>query len=230
MRFHPLLLSPLLLAPLSTCPAPDFAAEATPPSVEEQRLLLPIFRVPAADWDCPIVGVFIDWTDPAQVELNVITTDEDNPYIFLDWPYDADRWWGIFDLFETPPYISIDLSADGGHRVADVESIQYHIPNAPLTGNIFPDQIEFDGTYSDAQKWNTPFVLHYSKTFNGSEFEIVDGRPIIYVNTWNHLFSASNNNPNKQLIEIRDYPVYSGTRAEIENFYEAVWDDFGLDL
>lgn len=230
MKLRPLIIAPLVLAPLSTCPAPDFQQVATPPSLEEQRILLPVFRVPTSDWDCPILGVFIDWSNPDSVELNVVTADEDNPYIFLDWPYDADRWWGIFDLYETPPYITIDLSSDGGHRVADVESIQYNIQSAPVMGDIFPDQIIFDGTWSDDQTWSTPFVLHYSKTYDGSEFELVDGRPVIYINTWNHLFSATNNNPNKALREIKDYPVYSGTRAEIESFYEAVWTDFGLDL
>lgn len=47
------------------------------------------------------------------------------------------------------------------------------------------------------------------------------GRILIYINTWNHMFSEKNNNPHREdLITLRDYPLYQGTRQEVEAFYQ----------
>ena len=48
---------------------------------------------------------------------------------------------------------------------------------------------------------------------------------MIFVNTWNHLLSNSNNNPQLDLEFVGDYPVYSGSRAEVQALYEAVYQE-----
>jgi hypothetical protein len=230
MRIQLVLVSLALLAPLNTCPAPDFARQATPAGAEELQLALPVFRVPSIDSDCPLLAIFVDVSDPNRAELEIVFADEDNPVPFLDYVYDADRWWGLFTLDPIPPFIFFDLSDPGGHRVADVETIQFDTSGAPSSGTIQPSSITFPGTFSDTQQFDVTIAFHHTATFNWADFEHVDGRPVIYINTWNHMFSATNNNPGMAMDEFRDVPVYRGTREEIEAMYEAVWTDFGFDL
>jgi len=74
-------------------------------------------------------------------------------------------------------------------------------------------------------------ALHYTALVPGTEFETTpDGRPIIYVNTWNHMMSEVDNNPNMPKTDWADYPVYSGNSGQVQALFEAVWTDFGIDL
>ena len=202
---------------------PDLPAVATPAGAEELALPLPVFRIHASDADNPFQAVFVDLSDPGRPELNVIWRDEDNPIPLFDVVYDADRWWGLFHLSTSWPFFEWDPASTGGHRIADVETITYQMTPA---GGL--STLEFDSTYAGDQPWDVVFALHIDATLPLGAFETVEGRPVVYVNTWNHLFSNENGNPGMPLVELSDVPVYKGTREEIEAFYEAVWADYGL--
>ncbi|KAA3611814.1 MAG: hypothetical protein DWQ01_06935 [Planctomycetota bacterium] len=221
------LLCTLLILP--ACPQPDFERDAQPPGSEELRLVLPVFRVPELDSANPLLAVFIDMSRPGEAELNVIFSDEDHIWEVTDLIYDGNRWWGWFDLDEQWPFFIWEPYDPGLQRIADVESIRYEFPNASASGPIDAERIQFPGTYSKNQTWNVPIAFHYSSIFDAAEFEQVQGRPVVYVNTWNHMFAPHQNNPNLPWTEIADYPIYKGTREELEALYQAVWTDFGLD-
>ena len=63
-----------------------------------------------------------------------------------------------------------------------------------------------------------------------SAFEQLDGRPVVHVATWNHLFSSEDRNPGLTKGLVTDFPVLQGSRADVEAVFEASWTDFGLDL
>lgn len=214
---------------LPACPEPDFAAAARPAGAAELALPLPIFRVPQVDGFNPLLALFVDARDPAAVELNVVFADEDHPLPLIDKLYDGDRWWGWFRLNEDWPYVQFRFQDEGGRRVADVERILMKLRPALPDGTSAPLALSFPGTYAGGQTWLVPVALHHSAELPIGRFERSAGRPVIYVNTWNHLFGERNLNPDWPYVEYREYPVYSGSRRELERLYRAVWCDYGLD-
>jgi hypothetical protein len=59
------------------------------------------------------------------------------------------------------------------------------------------------------------------------EFAHDGDRPIIAINTWNHLFGQVNNNADRECVTCSAYPIYVGSRADVEHlfgeFYRTVW-------
>ncbi|MBT3339710.1 MAG: hypothetical protein HOM34_03270 [Planctomycetes bacterium] len=215
---------------LGSCPEPDFVNDAQSASPDIMRITLPVFRTPSIDDDNPIQAVFVDNSNPAAPHLRIIWADEDFPIKGVDEIYDANRWWGIFQVDTVAPYIWLDLAWDGYHRIADVEGLDYEVIPNP-TGAMYPHTVHFPGTYSEDQRFKVLVAEHYTATVAGTAFETTpDGRPIIYVNTWNHMMSQTDNNPNMPKTDWSDYPVYSGSSGQLQGFYESVWTDFGLDL
>ncbi len=223
----------LLLASLLLCscfPEPDFANDAQAAGAAEQNLVLPVFRVPAVDDANPLQAVFIDMSDVNNPVLQLVWKDEDHPVPGIDQAYDADRWWGLFWFDAVPPYFALDLDSDGFHRIADVEDIYYHDMFSSPAANI-PGSIEFDYTYSGDQRFNVLIAFHYNATIDWQDFEkTADGRPIIYVNTWNHMMSNLDNNPSMPKTDFDAVPIYKGSRADVENLFQNVWHDFGYDI
>ncbi len=209
----------------AACPAPDF--QEAPRIAQEQHaaLRLPILRIPKGYGDCAPCAVFVDTSIPQLTSLHLVFPDENHPFPPADWLYDADRWWGLFRLSRTFPYVRLDPASRGWGRIADVETIHYvHIsPGAPRA-------LDLPGTSAGAQTWSTWFVHHEHRTLPWSSLQFDGPRPILWVNTWNHLVGPDNNNPSRAWTEYRDYPVLSGTRAEVEALYADVWTPSGIDL
>ena len=212
-----LLLSQIVVS----CSLPNFETEAEPLGPAEESITIPIFRVPYADYANPLKAIFVDVSNPNETALHLVWKDEDHPIKLFDYAYDADRWWGLFQLSTSPPFFQLDFDSDGFHRIADVETISYTSSN----------EIKFDSTYSGSQKFNTLIAVHHSTILNISDFEIDNNdRPIIYINTWNHMMSNIDNNPRTRKINYIDVPLYKGTRADIQTMFENIWTDFGLNL
>ncbi|MDP6956653.1 MAG: hypothetical protein QF599_11830, partial [Planctomycetota bacterium] len=172
-----------------------------------QGIVLPIFAVPVLDrrQGNELLALFVELEGP-RASLTAVWTDEDIQIPLLDALYDWHRWgkW---------------------HRVADVESFSYAFPSAPGGGRATPSEIIFPGAYSAQQTWDVLPAEHQVAHLPAEDFLWLDGRPVIFVNTWNHLLSNENNNPHLALEFVADYPVYAGSRAEVQKLYEAVYPD-----
>lgn len=166
--------------------------------VGEVGLRPPIFKVPAEDIarGNEIVEVsFGEATDEDGIEVTVIFRDEDRPNRCEDRMYDCIR----LPLF--------------GRK----EDIETFIVNRNALGEF--DSITFPGTYSGDQDWGVRLPTHFAETVPLSEFVQEDGRVVLWVNVWNHLFGPRNNNPAMEMTVVADYPCTMGNRDDVDRRY-----------
>lgn len=217
----------LAFAPPLRCPQPDFGRSSTAADPAALPFPLPVFRVPLEDDDCPILAVFVGLEGPTKAELHVVTADEDHPISVVDHLYDAQRWFGLVEPSPRFPFIRRARGRSGYRRIADVETVILDLAPSPTAP---PTAIRFPGTYSAEQRWDVLLARHHSAEIPWDRFDLEDGRPVLYVNTWNHLFSNDPSNGCDDHRLVGDYPVYLGSRADVQRHFEAVWTNFGLDL
>ena len=180
----------------------DFPAAPLRLDLIRENNVLPVFVIPKKDGEVygnKIEAVFVS-DDQDRTEITVVFSDESHPNRIVD------------KLYRTYRYFRHG-------RTKDVESfyLKYSIP--ALNQCEIPDSIEFPGSYSAAQQWNRFFQHHYHHETVLQEFQTLAGRPIIYINTWNHLFSEQDTNAKISLDDtllVLDYPMYIGSRKDVE--------------
>ncbi len=120
-------------------------------------------------------------------EITVVFKDEDYPNKFMDIVYDAYRM------------------VKWG-RIEDAETFY-------IKGNtvIFPDDYSGDATFYQTKN------LHNHAEISIAEFQKKSGKILVYVNTWNHMFS------NKAIAGLEYIPFYFtpkvGSREDVERIY-----------
>ena len=129
------------------------------------------------------------------VEITVIFYDEDHPNALTD---------GLYDFYRSFRY----------RRVRDVETFFFYL-NPEGTEILYAD---FPGTYAEDQRFYEKKVKHYSAEIPGTSFKYAEGRPVIHVTTWNHMFREMATEPKLETVPVSDYPVYTGSREEVERF------------
>lgn len=129
------------------------------------------------------------------VEITVVFYDEDHPNSFTD---------GLYDFYRSLRY----------RRVRDVETFFFYL-NPEGTQILYAD---FPGTYAEDQRFYEKKVKHYSAEISGALFKYAEGRPFIHVTTWNHMFRERATEFELKTVAISDYPVYTGSREEVERF------------
>jgi len=187
----------LILIPLNKV---EFESLADPAN-SDLRTKLPLFVIPQADIDAGngIQAAFVKIRSSKEWDLTVIFHDEDHPSFIIDFLYDQFRARGKY------------------HRQADVETMKLFFDDQ---GNLA--EIDFTNVYSKEQLFYEKDIVHYDARISADKFsrDSKSDRPVIYINTWNHMFSEKNNNPERtDLITIGDYPLYSGSREDVEGFY-----------
>lgn len=92
--------------------------------------------------------------------LLFLLTNESHPNPAIDYAYKLFRqvWYG---------------------RNTDIETITYY----PQTSTTV-----LHGTSAGKQRWSTLFPSHLDHIFYQSDMTFEQKRPILYVNTWNHMF------------------------------------------
>lgn len=158
----------------------------------------PVFYMPESDIEKGngIESVFFDVKEIESgysVECTVVFLDEDHPCKLIDWAY---------DLIRRIKY----------KRVKDIETFYLNFDNQ---GNLKEVKFEYNGkgTYAGAQEFDKGDVKHFTATIPSEEFEIKEGRVLIYINTWNHMFSELKREGLKYK-EIGDYQFEAGSRAD----------------
>ncbi|MCK4665403.1 hypothetical protein KAU33_01555 [Candidatus Dependentiae bacterium] len=164
---------------------------------------LPIFYLPIVDIQNGngITSVYYDInedTSTYSIEITVVFADEDHPSKIFDF---------VYDLFRKQKY----------KRKEDVETFYIYIDK-----NFQLEKIDFNyngtGTYSGEQKFFIKRPKHFSKIISGRDFKLEGKRPIIYINTWNHMFSEK---PTSKLEykRIDKYTLKFGSRKQVENTF-----------
>ena len=145
-----------------------------------------------------IVAVFFEKkfkNDLPMIEVTVVFKDEDHPNSIYNILYDIYRFFKY-------------------GRVKDIETFRMVFEDETMKKTI---RFEFPDVYGDELPYDAVDNLHGSAVVPYEEFEIEDGRPIVFVNTWNHMFSERE--PVGPSVLIYDYPVYRGTRETAEKFF-----------
>jgi hypothetical protein len=171
------------------------------------QIKLPIFQIPQIDYDQDngIEQVFYQALDSKRVQITAVFRDEDHTFkIFglalFDLGYDAYR-------------------SNHWRRIRDVESFIYHFDTVASWKSGTPTRIEFPGSYAGSQQWDVMVAQHYAGTFASNQFQWQSGRPIIHVNTWNHMFGPKNNNPSLAQKTVATYSTRNGDRRRVESLY-----------
>jgi hypothetical protein len=171
---------------------------------------LPVIALPEQDVEHGngVSAVAVAWYERGQ-EITVHFRDEDRPDKCSDMAYDCLR---------SPLF---------GRR-SDIET--FFLLQAD--GEVF-----FPGTASGDAAWSAAAPAHLTASIPLDQFQRDGaGRPIVYVNTWNHLFGHKNNNEHMPLVSSRPaagsavavandgarvplYPVLSASRAEVDRQY-----------
>jgi hypothetical protein len=175
---------------------PDFARVA-PSAAFPDDVPQPVFVMDARDAaENPILAVFLG-PGADRREITVVFEDETPPYR------------GVQTLFLSEP-IRFALY----RRRADVESFAW-IPAAEAGG-----RFAFEGSWGGDQAFRALWPGHPSATVELDDLDRLDGRPVVYVTTWNHLFHARPQGlAGRETIPIADYPVYDGSRASVEALF-----------
>ena len=182
--------------------SPDFKKAAEPVPQTFTLKAMPIFILPETDKKNGIKAVFFDNSIADILSVTVVFADEDHPSAFKDF---------IYDIYRRFKY----------KRTEDVETFEYRYVKQSDIKNGLPAEVVFPTTYSRNQTFFTKDVKHYSETVKFSSFTLRGNRPLIFINTWNHLFSENNNNRDLKLQVIDKYPVFRGSRADVEALYRS---------
>lgn len=158
--------------------------------------LAPVFVLPDCDRRNGIEKVYFlekNGTDDPVIEVTVVFSDEDQPFFLFD---------AVYDVFRCFRY----------HRKKDIETVYLHLSNSGRSIR----SIDFGDAYSGEQKFKKGIVKHFHRIVALDQLEMVNGRPVVYINTWNHLFSEKDNNPGLPKMKYADYLCVKGARADAE--------------
>jgi hypothetical protein len=173
-----------------SCTSPNYLASA-----KRTSFTLPFklsFALPENDKRNGIESVFCSLTMKGNEDaysITVVFKDEDYPNFFAD---------GAYDLYRRFKY----------GREKDVETFSVNCDHA--SGKII--SVDLSDVYSGAQDFRKKIVTHQDticKSGNGDAL-------LLYVNTWNHMFSLKDNNPSLEKIMVENFVRYCGNREEVE--------------
>jgi hypothetical protein len=200
---------------------------------------LPIFAIPRVDIDGDnhIKQVFIAEYEGG-LELSVIFADEDRPSKISDC---------IYDMIRAPLF----------GRSEDIETLYVNLVKGDGAGGAgaVPGSVsglEFPGTYAADFTWASAAPRHGTATVLLQDFEQRESAatpgckgPVVWVNTWSHLFGEKNANPAMEMVfcsaaasEGRRsepwpehlYPVYIGSRAEVDSKFKGLVSSFAKTM
>ena len=174
----------------------NLISSALPVSTIKSPECLPIIYQPEEDPNKLVAVYYYRHPNTNMTEITLVFNGETHPNWLINKIYTS------FRIFKH-------------RRIADIETFYIE-----TDGGRRPSEINFSykgiGTYSGKQPYNSLNPKHYIRKIPYSEFENSDGRPHIYVNTWNHLLGEKNNNQEPYTIW-RNYSLFIGAREKAES-------------
>ena len=121
-------------------------------------------------------------------EVTIVFTDEDHPNKFVDIMHDICRFFKW-------------------GRIYDIESFI-----------ISGDKFIFRDTFCNSESFFQTLNLHGSKEISVEKFEKINDEPVVYVSTWNHMFS---NEPLKGIdyLSVHIKKFKNGSRKDVEKIH-----------
>jgi hypothetical protein len=168
-------------------------SKVLPPLADRFR---PIFCIPACDTKNPLEQVYYFFkpgNGERVLELSLVFKDEDQPFFLADWAY---------DLFRRFKY----------HRKKDIETLYLHFD--AVSGLL--KSIDFGDAYSGDQKFSKAIVKHFRSILLAAQIKQQQGRPLLFINTWNHLLAEYDTNPALSKTTYADYLCVEGSRQDAE--------------
>lgn len=201
-----MMLALLALSAPRQCQSPNFKEIAQPLSKSQQALVLPLIKLPKRDQQNGVEALFVDSSGlhhgKGWVTWTVVFVDEDHPIVGIDQLYDAYRWFFAWK------------------RVADIEVIR-----ARLSAPQRVEELEFPGTYAGDQDFSGLFPQHLTKLCPRESLSFEGSRPIVSVQTWNHMFSERDRGQKAGWLTLHEVPCYSGSRQFVEKSFRELWRD-----
>lgn len=203
VKYLIILLLPFLFLSCMTTKSPVLKGSSAPYYDDLFEAIKPVFSLPEDDIAAGN-GIEAVWVNKTKeegffvFEVTVVFSDEDHPAGLTD---------EFYDFYRRMKY----------HRVHDVETFRMYFD----INSIVLSEIDFADVYSAEQRFKQKKVQHFSETVPATAFEYTNtgAHPVIYINTWNHMFSEKRNNPELKERLIADYLQLSGTRAEVEQLF-----------
>lgn len=160
------------------------------------EIKLPVFSMPEFDSRNGIIEVFTDFSEQnLLLEVTVVFADEDHPCALLDFLYDAYRFF----------------------RYGRVEDIETFYVRYNSDGQIIV--IDFPGVFSGDHSFTDTKDLHGSAVLMIQFITFLEDRPIVFVNTWNHMFGVMPSFDRATEILFLDYVLTDGKRIDAERKY-----------
>ena len=131
------------------------------------KFQMPLFAQHITDNDDGIIGIILkpDLDNETIINADLIWKDEIHPCFCIDWIYRVYRHFKY-------------------GRTYDVQSIKYNYDNNLKIYNIYSSNWADEGS-----SWNICIAKHRCFKYQIDKFEKIYDTPIIYVSTWNHMYS-----------------------------------------
>ncbi len=130
-----------------------------------------------------------------RIELSLVFQDERHPSIWKD---------KIYRIYRGFKY--------GRHK--DIETLLLEFSKKGELLNI-----HLKNVYSGEQRFTADPVHHFDSVLKSEQIMKEEGKPVLFINTWNHMFSETNMNPELSEKKLNSVELRTGSREKLDSFY-----------
>lgn len=130
-----------------------------------------------------------------RIELSLVFRDERHPSFWKD---------AVYRIYRGFKY--------GRHK--DIESLRLQFSK---TGEL--STVHLKNVYSSDQKFSADPVEHFDSVLTADRLAKEEKKPVLYINTWNHMFSEKDQNPELLKKKLNNVELRTGTREQLDSFY-----------
>ncbi|EMJ96820.1 surface adhesion protein Lsa23 [Leptospira alstonii] len=130
-----------------------------------------------------------------KIELSLVFQDERHPSFWKD---------EVYRIYRGFKY--------GRHK--DIESIRLHFSE---TGEL--STVHLKNVYSGEQRFAEDPVRHFDSVLKSEQLMKEERKPVLFINTWNHMLSEKDLNPELSKKKLDSVELRTGSREELDAFY-----------
>ncbi|WP_078130533.1 surface adhesion protein Lsa23 [Leptospira alexanderi] len=130
-----------------------------------------------------------------RIELNLVFQDERHPSVWKD------RIYRIYRSFKYGRY-------------KDIETIRLQFSKS---GEL--STVHLKNVYSGKQKFAEDPVYHFDSVLKSEQLMRENQKTILFINTWNHMLSEKDSNPELSKKKLDSVELRTGSREELDLFY-----------
>ncbi len=130
-----------------------------------------------------------------RIELNLVFQDERHPSVWKD---------RIYRIYRSFKY--------GRHK--DIETIRLQFSKS---GEL--STVHLKNVYSGKQKFAEDPVYHFDSVLKSEQLMKKNQKNVLFINTWNHMFSEKDSNPELPKKQLDSVELRTGSREELDLFY-----------